>query len=514
MSAVTDEAPLEQRLLVLAPTGRDGALTRTLLVRAGLAAEVCPDMAALCVEAERGAAGLLVADETLTPAGVRRLVALLARQPPWSDLPIVVFAGQRVATPAREPPGGVLASLGNVTLLDRPVRPETMLSAARAALRARRRQYDAREELVRQQQAVRQRDQFLAMLGHELRNPLGVILLAAEMLEMGAQADRQSEIIRRQGRHLARLVDDLLDVSRVTTGKVILQRQPVDVVAVVARCVQSARPALDAQRLRLSFDEGRAPLLVDGDPVRLEQVFVNLVTNAIKYTPPGGAVAVRVEREGEAAVVRVRDTGVGIAREMLPRIFDLFTQVAGTLDRSQGGLGIGLTLVRSLVELHSGTVEAHSEGAGRGSEFVVRLPLAVASRDAPTTTADEAGAGPGRRVLLIEDNPDTRELLTLLLEARGHEVHAAADGPQGVERALALSPDALIIDIGLPGLDGYGVARRLRAHFGGRVLLVALTGYGQPEDERRALDAGFDAHCTKPVDPARLDRLLAASPSN
>jgi CheY-like chemotaxis protein len=352
------------------------------------------------------------------------------------------------------------------------------------------------------------------MLGHELRNPLGVILLAADVLEAGGPVDRQREVIRRHGRHLARLVDDLLDVSRVTTGKIILQRQPVDLVAVLARCVASSRAALDAQRLHLTFDEGGGPLLVDGDPVRLEQVFANLVTNAIKYTPAGGAITLRAEREGAEAVVRVRDTGVGLTREMLPRIFDLFTQVERTLDRSQGGLGIGLTLVRSLVGLHGGSVEADSAGPGRGSEFVVRLPLDMARHDAANAAADEADGAPcaGRRVLLVEDNPDSRELLKLLLEARGHRVDVASDGVQGVERAVALSPEVLIVDIGLPGLDGYGVAQRVRAHFGRNVLLVALTGYGQPEDEQRALAAGFDVHCTKPVDAARLHRLLAAAP--
>jgi signal transduction histidine kinase len=496
---------LEDRFLVVAPTGRDAALTCDLLAQAGLRGEACRTLAEVGDEAERGAAGLILAEEVLVPENVRRLADLLARQPPWSDLPILVFTGQGATIQARSPTVELLAPLGNVTLLDRPVRPITLISAARAALRARKRQYQAREALERQRTAVRQRDQFLAMLGHELRNPLGVILLATELLENGEDVAPQREVLRRQARHLTRLVDDLLDVARVTSGKVALRRQPLDLVELVGRCVQSVQPR--ARHLTVTLDAPPA-MAVDGDADRLEQVFVNLLTNAAKYTPPGGHVAVVVETADGEAVVSVRDDGVGLTADMLPRVFDLFAQAEGTLDRAQGGLGIGLTLVRSLVELHGGAVEARSAGPGTGAEFVVRLPLSDAAGAAASPDADRR-AGPTRRILIVEDNADTRDLLKVLLEARGHAVDVAADGAEGVDRALRLAPDAMIVDIGLPGLDGYAVARRLRAHFGASLLLVALTGYGQPEDRRRALEAGFDVHCTKPVDAERLDRLLA-----
>jgi signal transduction histidine kinase/ActR/RegA family two-component response regulator len=510
---VTDSAArsFDERFLVLAPTGRDAKLTCTLLERAGVACAACSDMDELCSRLEReGAAGLLLAEEVLVKSAFTRLVTTLQHQESWSDVPILLFTASHSVLGKVSSGARALAPLGSVTLLERPVRPITMLSAANAALRARRRQYMAREELFAQQRAVRQRDEFLAMLGHELRNPLAAIALANRM-DDGSQTQRRSEVIGRQVRHLTCMVDDLLDVSRVTSGKVSLRRKQVAVCEIVDASIRSAAAALQKQSQALRVERPEQSPLVFADPVRLEQVIVNLLINASKYTPAHGKVHVSVEVEGEMVLLQVRDTGVGIAADMLEHVFDLFAQVEGSLDRAKGGLGIGLTLVRSLVELHGGSVRALSPGLGCGSTFQVRLPLA-----SPMTSAADGdvlprvpAANAKHQILIVEDNADSRELLTLILERLGHRVYAAADGPSGVSEALELQPDVLLIDIGLPGLDGYAVARHVRAALGHQVYLIALTGYGQPEDRRRAFDAGFDAHFSKPVDIDAIDRLLS-----
>jgi PAS domain S-box-containing protein len=357
--------------------------------------------------------------------------------------------------------------------------------------------------------ANRTKDEFLAMLGHELRNPLGAIGSAAHVLSRTAAGNaattRASEIIGRQVQHLARIVDDLLDVSRLVAGKVVLRLQPLDL-GETARRVASLHGGPGGARHVISVHT--APTWISADPTRIEQVLTNLLANAVKYTPAGGEIALTVRREGERAVLTVRDTGMGIRPELLPRVFDLFVQGDRSLERTGGGLGIGLTLVRQLVELHGGTVEAASAGSGRGSTFTVRLPILMAPAE-ESAAASPTVAGPARRVLVVEDNDDAREMLRNLLHLFGHEVHEACDGASGVEQARRLRPDAVLIDIGLPGMDGYEVARRIRAAVPG-ARLVALTGYGQPEDRERALAAGFDVHLVKPVDPDQLQRLLAA----
>jgi PAS domain S-box-containing protein len=353
--------------------------------------------------------------------------------------------------------------------------------------------------------ANRAKDEFLAMLGHELRNPLGAISSAAQVLALaearGADTTRPREIIQRQVQHLTRLVDDLLDVSRVVAGKVVLRPQPVDL-ADVARRVATLHGGRHALTLHT-----RA-VWVSADPTRLEQIVTNLLANAVKYTPAGGEIVVATGSEDTGAVLRVRDSGAGIPPELLPRVFDLFVQGDRTLERMGGGLGIGLTLVRRLVELHGGTVEAASAGSNRGSTFTVRLP-ALAAPAAADPVATSPGAGTPRRVLVVEDNDDAREMLTSLLALLGHEVHEARDGLTAVSEARRLRPDVALIDIGLPGLDGYEVARRVRADAPG-VRLVAVTGYGQPDDLARARAAGFDVHIVKPVDPQQIRDALVA----
>jgi signal transduction histidine kinase/ActR/RegA family two-component response regulator len=507
----------EERVLVLAPTGRDALLACDLLTQAGLESVACSDEAELCRGIEEGAAVAVLAEEALHPWTVHALLGALSRQGPWSDLPLIVFTrGQRSSESVLE----ALGPLGNATILERPVRVSTLVSAVKAGMRARHRQYEVRDLLRRQADAERRKDEFLAMLGHELRNPLAAIRNAIWILEEAGSEEfqdvRQREVIERQTHHLVRMVDDLLDVSRVTLGKIGLHVQTVDLQGVAERCLSELGMRRLAESHELTLTVETEPTLVHGDPVRLEQVVCNLLHNAVKYTPRGGAVEVHVGAEEGEAVVRVRDTGVGISEDMLSRIFEPFTQVESSRKRSEGGLGLGLPLVRSLVELHGGTVEARSEGRGRGSEFVVRLPRLPrlgneAALPAATASNDDAVFADDSplRILVVEDNRDGRESLRDLLEIWGHEVELAENGPDGVKQALASQFDVALIDIGLPGLDGNEVAQRIRAALDGdRMALVAMTGYGQPEDRRRALQAGFDAYLVKPVDPNELARTL------
>ena len=369
------------------------------------------------------------------------------------------------------------------------------------------------ERLFREtQEASQRKDEFLAMLAHELRNPLGAILSAAQLICDDARNERAvakaDEVIRRQGQHMVRLLDDLLDVARVTQGKITLRQELVDLTDLVHDAVAAVRPHLTARHQDFAAEIADTPLYVLGDATRLEQIQVNLLTNASKYSPPGERIRLRLTREGDEAVLSVQDTGLGIAPENLDRIFDLFVQSHQTFDRSAGGLGVGLTLVRSLVELHGGQVTAHSAGLGHGSEFVVRLPLVPA----PKTLTPRKRSSPARhqrhRILIVEDNADSREMLKDLLELDGHEVQTAEDGVQGLIIVETGWPDLVLMDIGLPGLNGYDTARLIRAN-GHNLHLVALTGYGQPADRQSALEAGFDDHLVKPFNPADLTRILS-----
>ncbi len=415
----------------------------------------------------------------------------------WRDLAMTTRDGQILKT-----------SWSNIRLPD-----DTRIGIGLDATERRRVEDERERARAEAEEASRIKDEFFAMLGHELRNPLGAITTALHVIDTGEPGDERSakarDIITRQVRHLVRLVDDLLDVTRLSTGKITLARRPVDLAVVARRVVGALAATTPALRLGSETD---GPVWIEADETRLEQILNNLLGNAVKFTAAGGRVTVGVAVRDGLAVLSVEDTGAGIAPDLLPRIFDLFVQGQSGLHRPAPGLGIGLTLVKRLVDLHGGRIEAASEGPGRGSVFTVRFPLHPAPREAAPAVARPAGARVRRRVLIVEDNDDARGMLRHLLERTGHEVYEAADGLIGLERTIALRPDAAVVDIGLPGLDGYEVARRVRAAGRADVLLVAVTGYGQAGDRQRSSEAGFDAHLTKPVDPLALESLLENLP--
>ena len=380
----------------------------------------------------------------------------------------------------------------------------------------------AEEALV---EADRRKDEFLAVLAHELRNPLAPIRYAVAMArkEDRDEAERlqAQAIIERQVKHMSRLLDDLLDVSRITRGKLVLRRSAVDLASVIAAAQEPARPLIEERRHTLVVKLPQEPIRLVSDPVRLAQVLANLLINAAKYTDSGGRIELEASRSGGALVVAVRDNGIGISAEMMPRVFTLFAQASPALERSEGGLGIGLALVRGLVELHGGTVSVHSAGIGKGSEFVVRLPIGQIETEgnnagdvgdaahAEHARGSERSAAKPLRLLVADDNRDSAATCAALLEASGHEVSVAHSGREAFDLACRLKPDALLLDIGMPELNGYQLAQRIRATgWGRRVMLIAITGWGQEEDKRRALMAGFDEHLTKPFDPCGLEMLL------
>jgi signal transduction histidine kinase len=371
-------------------------------------------------------------------------------------------------------------------------------------------------------EADRHKDEFLAVLAHELRNPLAPIRNAVEIMRRSSVMDPQlawsRDVVERQVKHLTRLVDDLLDVSRITRGNINLSREAVNVATIVARAIETIAPLIAEQRHDLSVDISEEALEVEGDLTRLTQVLGNLLNNAAKYTDPGGIISVTARRVGTDVDIRVRDNGIGIPPALLPRLFQLFTQVDAAAHRAQGGLGIGLALVRQLVQMHGDSVTAYSDGPGKGSEFLIRLPLRMQrprelmdSGLAPQSGVN--GSKPGHRILLADDNRDALDSLATLLQCDGHEVHTAGDGAEALEVAAQCRPDVVLLDIGMPKLDGYEVARRIRAEpWGKSAVLIALTGWGQDEDRRRSREVGFDSHLVKPLDPDALSSLLQRLP--
>jgi PAS domain S-box-containing protein len=453
-------------------------------------------------------------DQLLLPPGLRDqhrrgLVHYLATGEPF-------VLGQRLELPALRADGTEFPAELTITRI--PVSGPPMFTGYLRDITERKRAEEALRE------ADRRKDEFLAMLAHELRNPLAPIRTGIEIMQHINVADPQLRNIRdmlgRQVHQLGRLVDDLLDVSRITRGKVQLRRESLELATAVARAVEISRPVIDARRHKLTVHPWPEPLLLEADPVRLAQVFANLLNNAAKFTDEGGRLELKMTREDGQAVVRVRDTGIGIAADMLPHVFDLFSQANRSVDRVDGGLGIGLTLARSLVEMHHGSIQATSAGLGRGSEFVVRLPLlraesrTGASTGSPIATESSCAAIARQRVLVVDDNQDAADSLGLFLKLAGHDVWTMHDGPTALQAAQEFHPDVVLLDIGLPGMNGYEVARRMRQMPAfEKALLVAITGYGQEEDKRLSKQAGFNVHLVKPVDPHVVHALLARSAS-
>jgi signal transduction histidine kinase len=507
---MTVAADLADRILIAAPVGRDAEMICAQLERAGIQCDAYQDFDELCREFENGAGALLLTEEALPPKAMASLVRALELQPAWSEVPVMILTGLP-ALESKPRSYHQLARLTNVTLIDRPVRIQSLISAAQSAIAARRRQYEVRELMEKLEDRVHERDRFLAILGHELRNPLGAILLASQMMDAdGRLSGEHARLIERQSRHLTRIVNDLLDLSRVVSGKIVIKPQLVDLRRLVQQSMQTLEESARSHQVRVELNLPEDPLWVSADPVRIDQIVNNVLTNAIKYTPENGHVAVTLERDDCHAIIRVDDDGVGIAPERIGSIFELFAQAENAIGRSQGGMGVGLALVRNLIELHGGSIEAKSDGVGKGSCFTMRFPVseAVATQESRAPRAERRPTPP-RRIVIVEDNTDVRELLRLRLHRLGHDVHAVGDGISGVEMIVGKKPHMALIDIGLPRLDGYQVASQVRSQLGGDVVLVAVSGFGQPEDKRKAAEAGFDDHLTKPADVSDIENLLS-----
>ncbi|UUX95064.1 ATP-binding protein [Aquabacterium sp. J223] len=494
---------MEHRVLIHAPLGRDSALTARVLAGAGIDSTVCDDEAALLTALSQGAGALLLVEESLAGGALQQAVTdFLAQQPPWSDLPVLVMTKPGANS---EEAQRATRRLGNVTLLERPVRLGTLVTSVRSALRARERQYQVRT-------LNRRKDEFLATLAHELRNPLAPIRNAmgiVERLHPTDQVRSLADMVQRQVDHLKRLVDDLLDVARITSGKLELQPGLTSVQRVIAHAVEITQADLTARGHRLTVDQPAEEVPLQADAVRLVQSLANLLGNASKFTPPGGHIELQATVQPPQVEFTVRDNGKGIDPALLEDIFEMFVQAQPRSSESGGGLGLGLHLTRAFARLHGGDVWARSGGPGQGSEFMLRLPVvapSTASATAPAPAPPPAEGSPlPARVLVVDDNPDAADTLQTLLGLHGVEVIVARDGAEAVSMACSEHPDAVVMDIGMPVMDGYEAARAIRSRLASPPVLIALTGWGQQVDKQRAADAGFDHHFVKPL---ALDELL------
>ncbi|MBI2203087.1 MAG: response regulator [Candidatus Rokubacteria bacterium] len=537
----------DDRLLVLAPAGRDADITATVLDKAGLAIDVCADLEELTIKVDAGAGAVLIAEEALVPPGVWSFVEAIRRQPTWSDLPLVVLTtGEGDDTDSATSALRVIEAMGNVTLLERPVRVPTLLSAVHSALRARRRQYEVRDHLEERklaeaererllareraaraevEAANRAKDEFLAVLSHELRTPLQPILGWVKLLRQRSLDDetlrRGLETIERNARTQAQIVEDLLDISRVIAGKLRIELRPVNVRTVIETAVEAVRANADAKRMAIETVFPPQSAIVSGDPHRLQQVIWNLLSNAVAFTPEGGRVTIRLERTEAQATIHVTDTGQGIAPHFLPHMFERFRQADSTSTRRHGGLGLGLAIVRHLVERHGGTVSADSEGEGRGATFSVALPLVGEGVEVSSEAlsgglrAVPASPGPllgGFHVLVVDDDPDTCELLAAVLGYYGAEVTAVASAEEALAAVDRTRPDVVVSDVAMPGVDGYALVRQLKEierQRGWRLPAMALTAHARASDSEQAFLAGFEAYVAKPVEPADLAQMIA-----
>lgn len=512
------EAPArshELRVLIRMVTAKDASMTVQLLARAGIVAVPCADAAELAQEMTEGAGAVVIVEEVLDDAGFGRVMLALQNQPPWSDMPVIVVArtgGDSIAITE------AVQQLANLTVLERPMRVSSLISSVRTALAARKRQYQLKATLEGLREADQRKTEFLATLAHELRNPLAPLRTSLSILSSNPPdektAHRLYEMMDRQVSHMVRLIDDLMEVSRITRGKIELRPEPVALDRVVLDAAELSKPLLTAGRHELVLDMPPVPCTVHGDVVRLTQVFANLLNNAAKFTPPGGRIAVVLSSNAPTVRVEVSDSGVGIPPDRLDSVFDMFVQISGTSRAAQGGLGIGLTLVRSLVELHGGRVVARSPGVNRGTTMTVELPLARAVEAQTPSTARPAApqVGQGHRILVVDDNRDAADSLAELLGLLGASASVAYGGEEALAAMRANPPTIAFVDIGMPVLDGYELAGHVRAESTlADTVLVALTGWGQATDRERIMAAGFDHHLIKPADVQQLSALLDAA---
>jgi signal transduction histidine kinase/ActR/RegA family two-component response regulator len=498
---------METRILIYAPTGQDAPLAAKVLAKAQIDSHVCATLAELGRELALGAGAVLTVEEALAPGGYQLLHDCVTRQPDWSDLPIMLLTHHGADSPTVR---HAVAGLGNLSLMERPVRTLTLITALHSTLRARNKQYQVRE-------AARRKDEFLASLGHELRNPLAPIRTSVSLLTHlypdTPPVLRIREVVERQVKLLTRLVDDLLDVARITSGKITLQRQLATLAAVMRHVGELCQHAADAKRIHIAWQLPPSDVMLDIDYARAVQIYANVISNAVKFTPQGGNVVVRAAVEAQTLVVSVRDNGIGLDAETIPRIFRMFEQSATVSGQFSSGLGIGLSLSRQFAEMHGGTVEARSDGPGKGSEFVIRLP--VVSRDGARNAVplSPAAGVDGRKMkaLVVDDNQDAADSLAALLEIDGFDVRTVYDGAAAIEATAQSQPDMIIMDLGMPGMDGYETARAIRQRPGAeRILMLALTGWGQSDARRRTMEAGFDHHLVKPVELEQIIRLAGA----
>jgi signal transduction histidine kinase len=500
---------MESRILIHAPIGKDAKLIAQLLVQADIECCICASLSDLMTQLPLGVGAVFVSDEAITVEFCRAIGTFIGNQPGWSDLPLVVMSRREGAIPEQQ---NRYLQLGNVSLVERPAQGVTLISAARFALRARRRQYAMRE-------VDRRKDEFLAMLAHELRNPLAPIRAASELLRIPtldrAKIEQTSHVISRQVKHMTGLIDDLLDLSRVSRGLITLENTLLDAKQILISAVEQVRPVVDTHRHRLTIQTPHEAAFVRGDQKRLIQVVANILNNAAKYTPEGGDITMALNIDATTVTYRVDDSGIGIAPQVIGHIFDMFTQAERTPDRAQGGLGIGLALVKDLVALHDGQVSAFSAGLGKGSRFTITLPRAAnpVCDVEPEHHSNVYSPARRHRLLVVDDNRDAGDMLGLFLEAIGYEVEVVQDANTALEHARTQPPDVFLLDVGLPDMDGNELARRLRQlPQTASAVLIAVTGYGQDADRRKTSQAGFDYHLVKPVDMDELSTILSNLP--
>lgn len=496
---------MEKRVLIYAPTGQDAVLASKMLTLAQVGNLVVGTIAELAEQMLVGVGAVLTVEEALSPGGIKAIGEFVQRQPNWSDLPIVLLTHRG---PDSLSVRLAISTLGNVTLLERPVRTLTLITSLQSVLRAREKQYQVRE-------TDRRKDEFLASLGHELRNPLAPIRTSMGVLTHlypdQAPVRKVSEVVERQVVHLTRLVDDLLDVARINSGKIELQRDYTTCAAVMGHVLELCSGAATAKRIKIELALPQEEIVLHADYARVVQIVSNIVSNAVKFTPAEGTITVRALVEDRCLKITIKDTGIGIEAAAVRRIFAMFEQSRPPSGQIASGLGIGLSLSRQFAEMHGGSVHASSEGLGKGSEFVVSLPVVTAAAVPDADPAATIGLVDLRpKVLVVDDNRDAADSLQALFEMENCNVSTAYDGHAAVLAVQRAMPDMIVMDLGMPSMDGYEAARRIRAQPGSQsVLMIALTGWGQSDARQRTIDAGFDHHLIKPVDFDEIKQLAS-----